>query len=94
MAGNLALIAVSRKIASVLQDTIPNPATNGIAEAIDALKVPDNPMQAFINLQLDAEPVLGPFARNPSPPSAHLQPIHQRLKETFDSHSKFPALHD
>jgi glycolate oxidase FAD binding subunit len=92
MAGNLALVAIPRKNSTPDEIKTPAPLTFGISATMDALKVPDNPLQLFTNLRLDAEPILGPYHRNPSPPLSNLKPIHERLKMVFDPQGKFPQL--
>lgn len=92
MAGNLALIAISRKASAPGPYSAYTPTTMGIAEALDAVQVSEKPIQAFVNMKLDAEPIFGPYFPNPSPPKSNLQPIHERIQRTFDPDAKFPPL--
>lgn len=92
MAGNLALVAVSHKISARNSKVSAIHHREGIAEAIDALTVPESPIHSFEKLKLNAEPLLGPFHPNPSPPASNLHPISTRIQKTFDPYGKFPVL--
>lgn len=90
MAGNLALVALSPNQDKPKADIPATMLQGGISAAMDELLAPSDPIQAFSELGLDADHILGPSFPNPGPHPSNTHPIHHRIKQNFDHLNKFP----